>query len=182
MKKQYTLNDLQIRTIPCQKENDAMINYTHKVLFSRPLTEEEKQEFMKLIASIYSTSQVLDKDDSSQINVKFLKGNQQAEYTLNKNQISGDKKDMILAKLVIFSQNVVAIKQHDDNSLLSPELNKVNPLQEGAKSQIDGSVIPEVKPEIALTVLPLINEFEKLEKRMNELENLWVSTKITTTN
>ncbi|WP_254563772.1 hypothetical protein [Oscillatoria sp. HE19RPO] len=43
-------------------------------------------------------------------------------------------------------------------------------LQEWAKSQIDNTAPPEIRPDIGISVLQLIEELEELQSRVKELE------------
>ncbi|MCL1464959.1 hypothetical protein [Argonema galeatum] len=49
-------------------------------------------------------------------------------------------------------------------------------LQQWAQSQIDNSAEPEIRPDIAITVLQLVDELEELKNKLRELEE-----KVTTT-
>lgn len=44
-------------------------------------------------------------------------------------------------------------------------------LQQWAQSQIDNTAKPEIRPDIGITVLQIIDELEELQKRVKELEN-----------
>jgi hypothetical protein len=44
-------------------------------------------------------------------------------------------------------------------------------LQQWAQSQIDNTARPEIRPDIGITVLQVIDELEELQKRVKELEN-----------
>ncbi|MCL1469861.1 hypothetical protein LAY57_04130 [Argonema antarcticum A004/B2] len=43
-------------------------------------------------------------------------------------------------------------------------------LQEWAQSQIDNTAKPEIRPDVAITVLQLVDEIEELKNRIGELE------------
>ena len=43
-------------------------------------------------------------------------------------------------------------------------------LQERAQAQIDNTAKPEIRPDIGVTVLQLIDELEQLQNRIRELE------------
>jgi hypothetical protein len=43
-------------------------------------------------------------------------------------------------------------------------------LQEWAQSQIDNTAQPEIRPDIGISVLQLIEELEELQSRVKELE------------
>jgi hypothetical protein len=52
MKKNYTLNDLTIRSTNRQTTDNEMTAHTHTVLFDRPLTVKEQQQFTDEVAKL----------------------------------------------------------------------------------------------------------------------------------
>ncbi|MCC3405922.1 MAG: hypothetical protein JGK17_10095 [Microcoleus sp. PH2017_10_PVI_O_A] len=59
--------------------------------------------------------------------------------------------------------------EHDGNPVFS-KLRKLKQLQDWAHSQIDNSAEPEVRPDIAITVLQLIDEVERLQNQVKQIE------------
>jgi hypothetical protein len=63
MKNNYTLNDLTIRSTNCTTTDNGIIAHTHTVLFERPLTVEEQEQFtqiFKIVCENLDSSQGLD--------------------------------------------------------------------------------------------------------------------------
>jgi len=171
MKKKYNLNDLTIRSTNCQTTDNGMTAHTHTVLFDRPLTVEEQQEFtqiFKIVCENIEASQGLDNKLLTQLNVTFTAPNQ-AHYTVNQRILAGSWKDEFFARLAAFSQEVASIAEHDGNPVFS-KLRKLKQLQDWAHSQIDNSAEPEVRPDIAITVLQLIDEVERLQNQVKQIE------------
>ncbi|MEG4535437.1 hypothetical protein [Microcoleus sp. D2_18a_D3] len=172
MKKHYTLKDLTIRSNNRPSTDNGITAHTHTVLFARALTVEEQQEFtqiLKIVCETFDSSQGLDNNFLAKPNVTFIAPNQ-AYYTVNQGILAGSRKDELFAKLAAFSQEVATIAEHDGNPVFS-KLGKLKQLQEWAQSQIDNTVQPEVRPDIAITVLQLIDEFARLQNKIKELEN-----------
>jgi hypothetical protein len=172
MKKKYNFNDLTIRSTNSQTTDNGITAHTHTVLFARPLTVEEQQQFsqiFKIVCGNIEASQGLDNNFLTQLNVTFTAPNQ-AHYTVNQHILAGLRKDELFAKLAAFSQEVASIAEHDGNPVFS-KLGKLKQLQEWAQSQIDNTVQPEVRPDIAITVLQLIDEVERLQNKIKELES-----------
>ncbi|PSB13344.1 hypothetical protein C7B69_20415 [filamentous cyanobacterium Phorm 46] len=59
--------------------------------------------------------------------------------------------------------------EHDGNPVFR-KLGKLKQLQDWAHSQIDNSAEPEVRPDIAITVLQLIDEVERLQNQVNQTQ------------
>ncbi|MCC3415707.1 MAG: hypothetical protein JGK12_13385 [Microcoleus sp. PH2017_01_SCD_O_A] len=59
--------------------------------------------------------------------------------------------------------------EHDGNPVFS-KLTKLKQLQKWAQSQIDNTAQPEVRPDIAITVLQLIDEVERLQNQVKQIE------------
>jgi hypothetical protein len=172
MKKAYNLKDLTIRYTNPSNTDNGITAHTHNVLFARPLTVEEQQEFtqiLKIVCETFDSSQSLDNNFLAKPNVTFITPNQ-AHYTVNQRILAGSRKDELFARLAAFSQEVVGIAEHDGNPVFS-KLGKLKQLQEWAQSQIDNTVQPEVRPDIAITVLQLIDEVARLQNKIKELEN-----------
>ncbi len=167
MKNKYTVKDLTIRSTNRQTTDNGITAHTHTVLFDRPLTVEEQQEFtqtLKIVCETFEVSQGL-----ADPNVTFITSNL-AHYTVDRRILAGSRKDELFAKLATFSQEVATIAEHDRNPVFS-KLEKFKQLQEWAQSQIDNTVQPEVRPDIAITVLQLIDEVERLQNKIKELES-----------
>lgn len=167
MKNNYTLKDLTIRSTNRQTTDRGITAHTHTVLFDRPLTVEEQQHFtqvLKIAGATFEASQSL-----ANSNVTFIAPNQ-AHYTVDRRILAGSQKDELFAKLAAFSQEVATIAEHDGNPVFS-KLGKLKQLQEWAQSQINNTVQPEVRPDIAVTVLQLIDEVAMLQNKIKELES-----------
>ena len=167
MKKNYTFKDLTIRYTNRPTTDDGITAHTHTVLFDRPLTVEEQQQFtqvLKIAGATFEASQGL-----ANPNVTFIAPNL-AHYTVDRRILAGSRKDELFAKLAAFSQEVATIAEHDRNPVFS-KLGKLKQLQEWAQSQINNTVQPEVRPDIAITVLQLIDEVERLQNKIQELES-----------
>ncbi|MEG3846551.1 hypothetical protein QT971_04805 [Microcoleus sp. herbarium19] len=167
MKKQYSEKDLTIRSTNRQTTDNGITAHTHTVLFDRPLTIEEQQQFtqlLKIAGATFEASQGL-----ANPNVTFIAPNL-AHYTVERCILAGSRKDELFAKLAAFSQEVATIAEHDGNPVFS-KVEKFKQLQEWAQSQIDNTVQPEVRPDMAITVLQLIDEVERLQNKIKELEN-----------
>ncbi len=63
-------------------------------------------------------------------------------------------------------------KNVTDMNLFSPEQMMVQYLKEWAQTQIDQTAQPEVRPDIAMVVLQLIDKFDSLKNRLKELEEI----------
>jgi len=171
MKKKYNLNDLTIRSTNCPTTDNGMTAHTHTVLFDRPLTVEEQQEFtqiFKIVCENIEASQGLDNNFLAKPNVTFTDPNL-AHYTVNQRILTGLWKDELFARLAAFSQEVASIAEHDGNPVFS-KLRKLKQLQDWAQSQIDNTAKPEVRPDIAITVLQLIAEVERLQNQVKQIE------------
>lgn len=171
MKKHYTFKDLTIRSRNRPTTDDGITAHIHTVLFDRPLAVEEQEQFRQLLKIACATegAQGLDDRFLAKPNVTFIAANL-AHYTVNQRILAGLRKDELFAKLAAFSQDVATIAEHDGNPVFSkPE--KFKQLQEWAQSQIDNTVQPEVRPDIAITVLQLIDEVERLQNKIKELES-----------
>jgi hypothetical protein len=167
MKRKYTLKDLTIRSTNRPTTDNGITAHTHTVLFDRPLTVEEQQQFtqvLKIAGATFEASQGL-----ANPNVTFIAPNL-AHYTVDRHILAGSRKDELFAKLAAFSQEVATIAEHDGNPVFS-KLEKLKQLQEWAQSQIDNTVQPEVRPDIAITVLQLIDEVGRLQNKIKELES-----------
>ena len=165
------MNDLTIRSTNCQTTDNGITSHTHTVLFDRPLTVEEQQEFtqiFKIVCENIEASQGLDNNFLSNLNVIFTPPNQ-AHYTVNQRILTGLWKDELFARLAAFSQEVASIAEHDGNPVFS-KLRKLKQLQDWAQSQIDNTAKPEVRPDIAITVLQLIAEVERLQNQVKQIE------------
>ena len=129
MKKNYTLNDLTIRSTNCQTTENGITLHTHAVLFERPLTVEEQQQFtqiFKIVSQTFDSSQGLDNNFLANLNVTFTPPNL-AHYTVNQHILIGLWKDELFARLAVFSQEVATITEHDGN----PVFNKLGKLRSG---------------------------------------------------
>lgn len=171
MKKNYTMNDLIIRSTNHTTTDNGITAYTHTVLFERPLTLEEQEQFTQVLKSVWETvdsSQGLDNNFLPKLHVTFTAPNL-AHYTVNQHILAGLWKDELFARLAAFSHEVASIAEHDGNPVFS-KLRKLNQLQEWAHSQIDNSAEPEVRPDIAIPVLQLIDEVESLQNQVKQIE------------
>lgn len=167
MKKQYSAKDLTIRSTNRQTTDNGITAHTHTVLFDRPLAVEEQQHFiqvLKIAGATFDASPGL-----ANPHVTFITPNL-AHYTVDRWILAGLRKDELFAKLAAFSQEVATIAEHDGNPVFS-KLEKFKQLQEWAQSQIDNTVQPEVRPDIAITVLQLIDEVARLQNKIKELES-----------
>jgi hypothetical protein len=172
MKKKYTLKDLTIRSTNHQTTDNGITTHTHTVLFDRPLTLEEQQQFTQVLNSAcanFDSLPSLDNRFLAKLNVTFISPNL-AHYTVNQQNIAGCGKDELFAKLAAFSQEVATIAEHDGNPVFS-KLGKLKQLQAWAQSQIDNTAPPEVRSDIAITVLQLIDEVARLQNKIQELES-----------
>ncbi len=172
MNKKYTLNDLIIRSTNRKTTDNDITAHTHTVLFDRPLTLEEQQQFtqiLKIVGATVDSSQNLDNNFLAKPNVTFIAPNL-AHYTVNQGILAGSRKDELFARLAVFSQEVVGIAEHDGNPVFS-KLGKLKQLQEWAQSQIDNTTTPEVRLDMAITVLQLIDEVARLQNKIKELES-----------
>lgn len=115
MKQQYSLNDLTICPTHQQKNDEGMTEHTHKVIFKHPLNSEEKQQFIQLIEGI---QQLIDPSQLEKEQVIFTSDNQ-VDYKLRQLSLSGEWKDLLLAKLAVFSTEVSEILEHDGNRVFS---------------------------------------------------------------
>ncbi len=166
MKNNYTLKDLIIRSTNRPTTDNGIT--AHTVLFDRPLTVEEQQQFIQVLniaGATFEASQGL-----ANPNVTFIAANL-AHYTVDRRILAGSRKDELFAKLAAFSQEVATIAEHDGNPVFS-KLGKLKQLQEWAQSQINNTVQPEVRPDMAITVLQLIDEVERLQNKIQELESI----------
>jgi hypothetical protein len=171
MKKKYTFNDLTIRSTNPPTTDNSITAHTHTVLFARFLTVEEQQEFLqifKIICENFDSSEVLDEKLLANLHVTFTAPNQ-ANYTVNQRVFVGSWKDELFARLAAFSQEVAIIAEHDGNPVFS-KLGKFKQLQEWAHSQIYNTAKPEIRPDIAITVLQLIDEVERLQNQVKQRE------------
>ncbi len=172
MKKNYNLKDLTIRSTNRPTTDNGITAHTHTVLFDRPLTLEEQQQFtqiLKIVCETLDSSPSLDNNFLAKPNVTFIAPNL-AHYKVNQRILAGSRKDELFARLAAFSQEVVGIAEHDGNPVFS-KLGNLKQLQEWAQSQIDNTAQPEVRPDIAITVLQLIDEVAKLQNKIQELES-----------
>ncbi|MEG4319046.1 MULTISPECIES: hypothetical protein [unclassified Microcoleus] len=171
MKKQYNLNDLTIRSTNHPTTDKAIAAHTHTVLFERPLTVKEQEQFiqiLKIVCETFDLSQTLDNNFLAMPNVTFTTPNR-AHYTVNQRILVGSWKDELFARLAAFSQEVASIAEHDGNPVFS-KLGKLKQLQEWAQSQIDNTAEPEVRPDLAIIVLQLIDEVERLQNQVKQIE------------
>ncbi len=136
MKKQYTLKDLTIRSTNRQTTDNGITTHTHTVLFDRPLTVEEQQQFIQVLKIAGATLEA--SPGLASPNVTFIAPNL-AHYTVDRRILVGSRKDELFAKLAAFSQEVATIAEHDGNPVFS-KLGKLKQLQEWAQSQIDNTV------------------------------------------
>ncbi|PSF29445.1 hypothetical protein C7H19_24305 [Aphanothece hegewaldii CCALA 016] len=115
MKQQYSLNDLTIRPTHQQKNDEGMTEHTHKIIFKHPLNLEEKQQFIQLIKSI---QQLIAPSQLEREQVIFTTDNQ-VDYQLKQPSLSGEWKNLLFAKLAVFSTEVSEILEHDGNRVFS---------------------------------------------------------------
>lgn len=172
MKKIYPLKDLTIRTANCQTTDRGITAHTHTVLFDRALSVEEQQQFRKifeLVCETFDSSQILGSNFLDPPNVTFIAPNL-AHYTVNQQNMAGIRKDELFARLAAFSQEVASISEYNGNPVFS-KLGKLKQLQEWAQSQIDNTAQPEVRPDIGIALLQLIDEVEKFQNKIKELES-----------
>lgn len=123
MTRQYTVDDLDIRTTERQTQDGQILAHTHTVIFSRALTAQEQQRFARLLCSLYDVVYFSGRFGDSFLaepQVTFLLPHQ-ARYTLYQQGISGPWKDLLFAMLATFSQKVVGIKLHDHSRAFDPE-------------------------------------------------------------
>ncbi|WP_293296283.1 MULTISPECIES: hypothetical protein [unclassified Microcoleus] len=171
MKKKYNFNDLTIRSTNRTTTDNGITAHTHSVLFERPLTVEEQEQFtqtLKSVCKIFDSSQGLDNNFLDKPHVTFTAPNL-VHYTVDGRILAGSCKDELFARLAAFSQEVASIAEHDGNPVFS-KLRKLKQLQDWAHSQIDNSAEPEVRPDIAITVLQLIDEVERLQNQVKQIE------------
>ncbi|NJK75758.1 MAG: hypothetical protein HC849_14465 [Oscillatoriales cyanobacterium RU_3_3] len=62
------------------------------------------------------------------------------------------------------------MSEYNGNPVFS-KLGKLKQLQEWAQSQIDNTAQPEVRPDIGIALLQLIDEVEKFQNKIKELES-----------
>ncbi|GFE72147.1 hypothetical protein [Chroococcus sp. FPU101] len=115
MKQQYSLNDLTIRPTHQQKNDEGLSEHTHRIIFKHPLNLEEKQQFIQLIEGI---QQLIAPEQLEKEQVIFT-SDHQADYKLIQPNISGEWKDLLFAKLAVFSTEVSEILEHDGNRVFS---------------------------------------------------------------
>lgn len=121
MKPKYTLNDLNRRRSQWSREGSVQ-THTHKVEFSRSLTETEQQQFITLLMDF--PSQV--KQEFPDLTTHFLDKTEVcfdnpdcATYTFHQTGTGGEWKDMLFSLLAKFSQEVAMISKHDGNPLFA---------------------------------------------------------------
>ncbi|MFB2983027.1 hypothetical protein [Microseira sp. BLCC-F43] len=100
-------------------------------------------------------------------------------YFEGKNQpwISIRAADNVGYELQTENQEVLArmrqnFKNVTDMTYFTPEEIMVQYLKEWAQAQIDQTAQPEVRPDIAIIVLQLVDKFEALKNRLKELEEI----------
>ncbi|MGL4499032.1 MAG: hypothetical protein ACRCU2_08210, partial [Planktothrix sp.] len=121
MKPKYTSTDLT--RIPSQWSREGSVQtHTHKVEFSRSLTETEQQQFITLLMDF--PSQV--KQELPDLTTHFLDKTEVcfdnpgcATYTFHQTGTGGEWKDMLFSLLAKFSQKVATISKHDGNPLFA---------------------------------------------------------------
>ncbi len=121
-----------------------------------------------VVSETFDSSQGLDNNFLANLNVIFTSPNL-AHYTVNQRIWTGLWKDELFARLAAFSQEIASIAEHDGNPVFR-KLGKLKQLQDWAHSQIDNSAEPEVRPDIAITVLQLIDEVERLQNQVKQIE------------
>jgi len=128
MKPKYTRNDLTIRH---HQTDDNMTN-THKVVFNRPLSFREQQQFTRLLISFYDVvhfSRRFGNGFFAEPSITFMTP-EQASYTFYRQNMGGDWKELLFAMLATFSSEVVGIAQHDGNPVFDPtRIPKNSPLE-----------------------------------------------------
>ncbi len=120
MKPKYTRNDLTVRHHQIT-ENDNMA-YTHNVVFNRPLSLREQQQFTRLLISFYDVvhfSRLFGNGFLAEPSITFVTP-EQANYTFYRQHKGGDWKELLFAMLATFSAEVVGIAQHDGNPVFDP--------------------------------------------------------------
>ena len=171
MKKNYTLNDLTIRYTNRTTTDNGITAHTHTVLFERPLTVEEQEQFTQILKSVcetFDSSLGSDNNFLAKPNVTFTAPNL-VHYTVSQCILVGSWKDELFARLAKFSHEVASISEHDGNPIFS-KLRSLKQLQDWAHSQIDNSAQPAIRPDIAITVLQLIDEVERLQNQVKHIE------------
>lgn len=68
------------------------------------------------------------------------------------------------------SAGTVVLKETRQPSQLEDKKRKLKQLQEWAQAQIANTDKPEIRPDIGVTILQLIDELEQLQNRIKELE------------
>ena len=122
-KRTYTEADLQIGRIADVKREGETVAHTHCVHFARPLTRAEQHLFTDVLVGFYYTvhfSQQFGDGLVAEPVVEFL-SDHEARYTLRQRSLSGPWKDLLLAILGNFSQEVVPIRLHDESRAFDPE-------------------------------------------------------------
>ena len=121
-KQSYTAADVRIGTVADITREGETIIHTHRVLFTRPLTRAEQHLFVDVLIGFYYTmhfSQQFGDGLVAEPVVEFLSA-QEARYTLRQRTLSGPWKDVLLAILANFSQEVAPIRCHDESRVFDP--------------------------------------------------------------
>lgn len=122
-KRTYTEADLQIgRTADVKREGET-VTHIHCAHFARPLTRAEQHLFTDVLVGFYYTVHFSKQFGGGLVAepvVEFL-SDHEARYTLRQRSMSGPWKDLLLAVLGNFSQEVVPIRLHDESRIFDPE-------------------------------------------------------------
>jgi hypothetical protein len=145
MKPKYTRDNLTVRHH--QTTEDDNMAYTHKVLFNRPLSLREQQQFTRLLISFYDVvhfSRRFGNGFFVEPSITFITP-EQARYTFYRKNMGGDWKELLFAMLATFSTEVVGIAQHDGNPVFDPtRIPKNSPSENSLNSdKLDDQVFSE---------------------------------------
>ena len=115
-KQKYTEADVHIGTIADVKRAGATLTHTHRVIFTRPLTRAERHLFADVLVGFYYTVHF---SQLAEPVVEFLSAHA-AQYTLRQRTLSRPWKELLLAILANFSQEVAPIRWHDESRAFDP--------------------------------------------------------------
>ena len=121
-KREYTLADLQVGQSATFKTTNGITSHTHQVRFGRGLTRAEQHLFADILVGFYYTVHYSRQFGSSLVAepvVEFL-SESEARYTLRQTTLSGEWKDLLLAILANFSNEVAPIQLHDESRVFDP--------------------------------------------------------------
>lgn len=126
-KRRYSLADLEVGTSAAIADENGIISHTHTVHFSRPLTLAERMLFVDVLTGFYHTVHFSRRFGDGLVGVPVVEFPEDglARYTLRQTSLSGPWKDLLLAILANFGQEVAPIEQHDDSRIFAPTFSSV---------------------------------------------------------